>query len=132
MLKELIPFIDRLYPHQILTASWLKQEGYLDQATVSYWRAVAEFNPFITDMANYMLENNRVWAGLAQWREAIDNTAASHQARVESLALSLNDGKDHRYVTIKSKSGEPVTMIACDLVDLAKELIKHKNQMENL
>lgn len=130
--NDVMAYAGRLYPHQIADIARCHHYGYLDELSVSYWAAVAEFNPFITSMARYMLENKRLWAGLTQWPEAVDNIASSHQARVESLALSLNDGKDHRYVTIKGESGEPVTMIACDLVDLAKELIKHKKQMENV
>lgn len=130
--NDVMAYAGRLYPHQIADIALCHHYGYLDELSVPYWAAVAEFNPFITSMAKYMLENKRLWAGLTQWEEAIENTAASTQARVEHQALSLNDGKDHRHVTIKGKSGEPVTMIACDLVDLAKELIKHKNRMENL
>lgn len=125
-------FSDMLYPHQVAAVTWTYYEGWLDETSVEYWAAVAEFNPFITDMAKYMLDNKLPWPGLLCWREAIDETAKKYPVTVQEPQLSMNDSRDYRLVNLGDHYGEIVTLEACQLVDLAKELIRHKQGMENL
>lgn len=44
----------------------------------------------------------------------------------------MNDGRDYRIVNLDDHYGGVVTLEVCQLVDLAKELIRHKQGMENL